>query len=98
MLRSADNLIRSSGTPRSCSAARREPHHRLGTAHERDRVRRVELRACDEVGHHADVTVPARPGSIDGDLDVDACVGLRPLLEVVGEHDLDPACARRRAR
>ncbi len=47
-----------------------EAHHDLGPAQHRHRVLRVEGRALDQAGDHADVAVPGPGRVIDRDLDV----------------------------
>ena len=58
-----------SGTPRSSSASRREAHHDLGPADEGVRRRRVEPGAGDQLGHDADLAVPAALCAVHRDVD-----------------------------
>ncbi len=77
----------------------RDPHHDVGTADQRRRVRPVEVEIGDDVGHQPDATRPPRFGGVDGRDDLDptcspvvVLAGVQQVRAVAGaDHQHDAA-------
>ena len=77
----------------------RDPHHHVGTADQRRRVRPVEVEFGDDIGHEPDATRPSRFGGVDRRDDLEATcapvvvlVGVQQVRAVAGaDHQHDAA-------
>ncbi len=96
MLRSIDTRTRSAGHAAVHQRGRAKRIITSGPHDQRQRALRVEASPRDQLGHHADVAVPAAGRPVDGHRHLEP--GRRPALAARRRRADPRACGRRRAR